>query len=184
MTERETFPILSIRGQSFAPVSWALMARHEVTAQRNHDGQTLERLAQRGGLDPCEALAVVLDLPWEAVRLVPLATAHAMLRALDAAVTQREAAERERDDAQRQSHEDAARYMQHMGRADHYAQELRRCQQARQAAQEATEKAERATAALVGGRFCDSTCDAAKWVDCGDCPIAVNARAALTEPRP
>lgn len=49
-----TFPI-----QGGAPIPWWVIARHESTARRNHD-QTLERLAQRGGLGAEEALDVFL----------------------------------------------------------------------------------------------------------------------------
>lgn len=41
-------------------IPWHLIAPHEAQAQRNH-GQTLERLAQRGGLDPIEAMCVLED---------------------------------------------------------------------------------------------------------------------------
>lgn len=47
------FPIQG--GQS---IPWSLIAPHEAQAQSNHD-QSLERLAERGGLDPWEALAVI-----------------------------------------------------------------------------------------------------------------------------
>jgi len=43
---------------------WAMIAPHEAQAQRNH-GQTLKRLAERGGLAVCEALAVLEDRRWE-----------------------------------------------------------------------------------------------------------------------
>lgn len=42
-------------------VPWSLIAAHERQAQLNHCGQTLERLAQRGGLSPWEMVAVVTD---------------------------------------------------------------------------------------------------------------------------
>lgn len=41
-------------------VPWALIAPHELRAMRTHE-QTLERLAERGGLSPTEALAVLTD---------------------------------------------------------------------------------------------------------------------------
>lgn len=56
MTDHENerrFPIQ--RGPS---VPWSVMAPHESMAQRNHS-QTLERLAERGGLSPAEAWCVV-----------------------------------------------------------------------------------------------------------------------------
>lgn len=43
---------------------WALIAPHEAQASRNHGGQSLERLAERGGLGACEAVAVLEDRPW------------------------------------------------------------------------------------------------------------------------
>jgi hypothetical protein len=44
-------------------VPWSLIAPHEAQAQRNHM-QTLETLAVRGGLGPCEMVAVLEDRPW------------------------------------------------------------------------------------------------------------------------
>lgn len=60
------FPILhgpgprTVRGIP-ASVPWDLVAAHEAQALRNHGGQTLRRLAERGGLGPWELLAVLLD---------------------------------------------------------------------------------------------------------------------------
>ena len=42
---------------------WAMIAPHERQALCNHD-QTLKRLAERGGLDCTEALAVLDDKPY------------------------------------------------------------------------------------------------------------------------
>ncbi len=39
---------------------WSLLVEHEAQAQRNHS-QSLERLASRGGLGPCEAYCVLKD---------------------------------------------------------------------------------------------------------------------------
>ena len=39
-------------------LSWSIIGPHERQAQINHD-QTLQRLAERGGLSPAEALAVL-----------------------------------------------------------------------------------------------------------------------------
>lgn len=44
-------------------IPWALVAKHKAQAERNH-GQTLERLAERGGLDPCELWCVLNDKGW------------------------------------------------------------------------------------------------------------------------
>ena len=52
----DTFPIL--KGQYLKAVPWDFMAPHAVQAKDNHD-QTLERLAERGGLSPHEALCVI-----------------------------------------------------------------------------------------------------------------------------
>lgn len=54
MIERQ-FPIMD--GPS---IPWAMIAPHEARAQSNHS-QTLERLAQRGGLSVKEALCVLKD---------------------------------------------------------------------------------------------------------------------------
>lgn len=44
-------------------IPWSLVAAHEAQALRNHY-QTVERLAQRGGLSPAELVAVLEDRPW------------------------------------------------------------------------------------------------------------------------
>lgn len=67
MTEERRFPVL--RGTQRErdelerlgcprSVPWAFVAPHEQQAKLNHS-QTLERLAQRGGLSPSELVAVV-----------------------------------------------------------------------------------------------------------------------------
>ncbi len=53
------FPIL---GTKFT-IPWASIAPHEQQAISNH-GQTIKRLAERGGLDWVEALAVIEDRKW------------------------------------------------------------------------------------------------------------------------
>ncbi len=67
ITERR-FPIMDTDGSRLRhrvtwDVPWALLAPHEAQAQINH-GQSLERLAERGGLSPCEALAIIEDRRW------------------------------------------------------------------------------------------------------------------------
>ena len=52
-------------------VPWSLLAPHEEQALRNHD-QTLQRLAERGGLCPKEMVAVLTDRPWRDVRALSL----------------------------------------------------------------------------------------------------------------
>lgn len=44
-------------------IPWAMIAPHEKQAERNHD-QTLTRLAERGGLSACEAVAILEDRRW------------------------------------------------------------------------------------------------------------------------
>lgn len=44
-------------------VPWSLLEAHEKQALRNHD-QSLQRLAERGGLSPCEMVAVIEDRQW------------------------------------------------------------------------------------------------------------------------
>lgn len=52
------FPILNDR--SIKAIPWAAIRPHEKQAMANHGGQTLNRLAQRGGLDVIEAEAAML----------------------------------------------------------------------------------------------------------------------------
>ncbi len=44
-------------------ISWNLIEPHRNHAEKNH-GQTLERLAERGGLDPVELWCVINDRGW------------------------------------------------------------------------------------------------------------------------
>lgn len=53
------FPILGTR----FTIPWEAVAPHEKQALSNH-GQPLKRLAERGGLDWVEALAVIEDRKW------------------------------------------------------------------------------------------------------------------------
>lgn len=48
-------------------IPWVVIAPHERQAQANHS-QTLQRLAERGGLAPCEAVAVLEDRPWREMK--------------------------------------------------------------------------------------------------------------------
>lgn len=64
MKERD-FPVLDQRDRKAraeiafpSSVPWGLLAPHEAQARHNHD-QSLTRLAERGGLSPCEMLAVL-----------------------------------------------------------------------------------------------------------------------------
>lgn len=60
-------------------VPWAFIEPHEKQALLNHD-QTLERLAQRGGLSIREALAVVQDRKWRDTLHLAEESAHGMLK--------------------------------------------------------------------------------------------------------
>ena len=59
---------LRASGVPYMPVCmpWEMLAPHAKQAQSNH-GQTLERLAERGGLGPAEALAVLDDRHWDRI---------------------------------------------------------------------------------------------------------------------
>jgi hypothetical protein len=73
-SSERSFPVLlSHRPRSEAlacprTVPWSLLAPHEERARRNHD-QSLERLAERGGLDPSEIAAIVEDRKWMSLEL-------------------------------------------------------------------------------------------------------------------
>lgn len=57
-------PIVSqFRTVKLAPLPWRIIAGHEKQAQRNHM-QSLARLRERGGLSPCEAVAILEDRRW------------------------------------------------------------------------------------------------------------------------
>ena len=56
------FPIMDEDGPLQA-IPWTLMAPHYQQARNNHS-QTLKRLAERGGLSPIEAVAVLEDKPY------------------------------------------------------------------------------------------------------------------------
>ena len=61
MDNNELFPILGTKPKEYIP--WECIQPHEEQALKNH-GQTLKRLAERGGLDWTEALAVLEDRKW------------------------------------------------------------------------------------------------------------------------
>lgn len=67
-TAGDRFPILvsGARNRPRPTIPWAAIAPHERQAMRNHGGQSLRRLAERGGLSWTEALAVLTDreFPW------------------------------------------------------------------------------------------------------------------------
>jgi len=76
------FPILktALVGEicTIDEIPWAIIAPHARQALKNHE-QTLERLAERGGLCASEAVAVLEDREWIDM---PLTQAEARLRKL------------------------------------------------------------------------------------------------------
>jgi hypothetical protein len=70
MGEPKQFPVLLRSTERKADsvgcpssVPWSLLAPHEERAWRNH-GQTLQRLAERGGLGPDEMCAIIEGRRW------------------------------------------------------------------------------------------------------------------------
>ena len=61
MMARTVMPIMGATLLSEIP--WDMIAPHEAQAQRNH-GQSLERLAQRGGLGASEAIDIMRGASW------------------------------------------------------------------------------------------------------------------------
>lgn len=55
-------------------IDFAIVEPHRNQATRNHS-QTLERLHQRGGLDPRELIAVLEDRDWNTIRSIDEETA-------------------------------------------------------------------------------------------------------------
>lgn len=56
--------IMPIMGATLlSEIPWAFIAPHEAQALRNH-GQTLNRLAERGGLAACEAIDIIEGRKW------------------------------------------------------------------------------------------------------------------------
>lgn len=67
-------------------VPWELLAPHQAQARRNHM-QSLERLATRGGLSPCEMVAVLEDRPWR--KMSDEEASAALTRIVDESATAR-----------------------------------------------------------------------------------------------
>lgn len=65
MAPRTTMPIMGATLLSEIP--WAFIAPHDAQARSNH-GQSLERLAQRGGLAASEALDIIEGRRWGSAR--------------------------------------------------------------------------------------------------------------------
>lgn len=71
--------LLRRRGVEYlTTVPLSFVEPHESQAKHNHGGQSLQRLAERGGLSPAELVAVVEDRKWsnmaddEALRLIKI----------------------------------------------------------------------------------------------------------------
>lgn len=64
MSDPKMMPIM--QGKCLRAIPWALIAPHEDQAQDNHY-QTLNKLAQRGGLGADEAVAILEDRQWRAM---------------------------------------------------------------------------------------------------------------------
>lgn len=63
--ERENlFPVLEPRQKQQVYIPYNIIAPHEAQAMRNHS-QTLQRLAERGGLSWTEILAVLKNKTWK-----------------------------------------------------------------------------------------------------------------------
>ena len=58
----KTFPIM--KGRYLKAVPFAMVLQNEARAKENHGNQTVERLAERGGLSTDELAAVLLNRKW------------------------------------------------------------------------------------------------------------------------
>lgn len=63
-------------------IPWEMIRSHESQARANHCGQTLARLAERGGLSVSEAVAVLEDRSWDRVVAADRAAGVARLKRL------------------------------------------------------------------------------------------------------
>lgn len=75
------FPVHPNDRNIMASVPWSLVAPHDEQAQRNHGGQTLERLAERGGLGLVEMFYVLTNsqFPMASNEWVSKEDAHAYI---------------------------------------------------------------------------------------------------------
>ena len=74
LSEKVTFPILGAN----ISIPWSILEPHQAQAMANHGGQTLRRLAERGGLCWVETLAVLEDRPWR--RMDEMEAKHRVLQ--------------------------------------------------------------------------------------------------------
>lgn len=63
--KEKIFKIMAERnGIQLKPIPLRVILPHELQARRNHGGQSLIKLDERGGLSPKEALHVLKDIDW------------------------------------------------------------------------------------------------------------------------
>lgn len=68
-----------VREECPASISYSIIEPHREQAMMNHS-QTLERLSERGGLDPLELLAVLEDRQWRTINDIPVREAVARIK--------------------------------------------------------------------------------------------------------
>lgn len=64
----ENMPVM--RGKNIKSIPMVLLQPYEEQALRNHS-QSLQRLAERGGMDSCEILGIVRGLRWSQLKPHP-----------------------------------------------------------------------------------------------------------------
>ncbi len=64
----ENMPVM--RGVSIKQIPMRLLLPYEKQAVRNH-GQSLQRLAERGGMNACEILGIIRGLSWSQLKHYP-----------------------------------------------------------------------------------------------------------------
>lgn len=65
--EHRKYSIIGTNPQEY--IQWDVLLPHEPQAMRNHGGQTLKRLAERGGLSWQEVFAVINDKTWTQIQI-------------------------------------------------------------------------------------------------------------------
>lgn len=63
MSSPDRFPVMGVRGARNGTIPWSCLLPNRSRVMRNH-GQSLTTLARRGGLAPCELVAILEDKPW------------------------------------------------------------------------------------------------------------------------
>lgn len=67
MSDEKQFPVHPVDRKFLESVPWDFMAQYEDVAKSNHGGQSLKRLAERGGLSLMEMRASIGDEAWQDV---------------------------------------------------------------------------------------------------------------------